>query len=395
MRRLAPAAAILAAAALLGGCAAPKHIFSASPAETILPSAEVVLPSRWIQGYCLVEAVVDGRGPFLFLLDTGSAATFVSPRVAAGHEGEVGRFEPGTRGFGAGEVPFAIENGIAIGRLGVGTAEFRDMDAVVTDLRTMSRLFGTELDGILGYPAFAQVLLTIDAAAEEVHLAAGELGPVDGAVVLALRDGLLPEVDLRVGEATVPVVLDSGSRNAIVLDRPPPGAVFASGPVPGRRGMTMGGIMERAQVARLSGEAALGRHVIAEPVVLLQPGMQTVGTGLLSRFRVTFDRLHGKVRLERADTSPIRIEPDGTTGAGILPEGDSWFVRDVVPGSPAEKAGLHLGDHVVSVAGVPVGEMPPEVLWTILSLKGTTVRLVVERAGQTIPFELPVVDLVP
>jgi predicted metalloprotease with PDZ domain len=57
------------------------------------------------------------------------------------------------------------------------------------------------------------------------------------------------------------------------------------------------------------------------------------------------------------------------------------FLRDVPPGMAAAKAGLLVGDEVVSIEGKPVGTMTPEGVHEALQGKvGTKVRITVVRA---------------
>jgi C-terminal processing protease CtpA/Prc len=57
------------------------------------------------------------------------------------------------------------------------------------------------------------------------------------------------------------------------------------------------------------------------------------------------------------------------------------FLRDVPPGMGAAKAGLEVGDEVVSIEGKPVGTMSPEAVHEALQGKvGTKVRITVVRA---------------
>lgn len=45
----------------------------------------------------------------------------------------------------------------------------------------------------------------------------------------------------------------------------------------------------------------------------------------------------------------------GTAGLRIGRDGEAWTVKGVIAGSPAERAGMKLGDRIVSVAGKPYG----------------------------------------
>jgi carboxyl-terminal processing protease len=78
-------------------------------------------------------------------------------------------------------------------------------------------------------------------------------------------------------------------------------------------------------------------------------------------------------------------------GARMTQVNDQFVVQSVVPGSPAEKAGLRAGDTILAVDGRPVdGQTLDQVVQGIRGPVGTTVRLQVGRDGQA-PFGLSIV----
>jgi S1-C subfamily serine protease len=72
---------------------------------------------------------------------------------------------------------------------------------------------------------------------------------------------------------------------------------------------------------------------------------------------------------------------------GSLP-GRGALVASVVPGGPADKAGLRLGDVIVAAAGKPV-EGPVEVIGAVEnSGVGNNLALTINRAGQVIQINV-------
>jgi PDZ domain/Aspartyl protease len=86
-----------------------------------------------------------------------------------------------------------------------------------------------------------------------------------------------------------------------------------------------------------------------------------VGNRILERFRVTLDYDGRRVWLE---PGARYRERDSFTRAGVLlvREGGRVEARSVLPGSPAERAGLREGDQVTSVDGRPMAD------WTLREL---------------------------
>lgn len=79
-------------------------------------------------------------------------------------------------------------------------------------------------------------------------------------------------------------------------------------------------------------------------------------------------------------------------GAEIASKKDRITVVSPLPDSPAEKAGVRAGDHVLLVDGVDVTAMSvSEVVSRIRGEKGTTVTLVMQRDGVNEPLEFAIV----
>jgi carboxyl-terminal processing protease len=76
-------------------------------------------------------------------------------------------------------------------------------------------------------------------------------------------------------------------------------------------------------------------------------------------------------------------------GAFVDPTGKLLTITKPIPGSPAEKAGLQQGDQIIAVDGKDVTSLLPEtVRQKVLGPEGTTVKLTIQRPGQTAPFDV-------
>jgi carboxyl-terminal processing protease len=78
-------------------------------------------------------------------------------------------------------------------------------------------------------------------------------------------------------------------------------------------------------------------------------------------------------------------------GVGIVmsEEKGTVFVEDVIPGSPAEEAGVQPGDALVSADGKSFqGKTIPDIQDVIRGVEGTVVNLSVSRSGTTLNFDI-------
>ena len=106
----------------------------------------------------LVEARLNGRGPYSLVVDTGASASVLAPRAA----GELGiESAPGTAITGGGG---SVQ--IRMGRLSslsVGPSQIDDLPIIVGDFMTgLSQVVGVSLDGIIGFDFLRRHEVTID-----------------------------------------------------------------------------------------------------------------------------------------------------------------------------------------------------------------------------------------
>ena len=78
-------------------------------------------------------------------------------------------------------------------------------------------------------------------------------------------------------------------------------------------------------------------------------------------------------------------------GVSILQHRDGVYVQSIIPGTPADKAGLRYGDRFVEIAGKDAKKYTSaEVSKNVRGTKGTPVNLKVERAGVAKPLDFTI-----
>jgi carboxyl-terminal processing protease len=79
-------------------------------------------------------------------------------------------------------------------------------------------------------------------------------------------------------------------------------------------------------------------------------------------------------------------------GVSILQHRDGVYVQSVIPGTPADKAGLRYGDRILTVGGKDAREWTSaEVSRNVRGERGTTVKLQIERVNAPQPVEFEIV----
>lgn len=79
-------------------------------------------------------------------------------------------------------------------------------------------------------------------------------------------------------------------------------------------------------------------------------------------------------------------------GVSILQRRGGVYVQSVIPGTPADKAGIHYGDRFYSVEGKDAKDWSSsEVSKNVRGEKGTTVKVQIERVGSSAPLDFEIV----
>lgn len=300
LHRLAP---VLVCASLFACATAPVF----SPENTRLGEDPSLLPTRFWGGYFLVEATLEGQGPYTFMLDTGADCMLVSPEIARRLSDQVVASTNSVRGANG---DIATSPGVLrVNALEVGDLRLAGFEALVMDVDQLADALGRHIDGVLGLPLFADCLLTLDYRSEQVWLASGELGPVDHREILPLNAGRIGEVDAYLGEQVITFKIDSGFSREIGLPSSRE-LEFLRGPNRGSEIVTITGTHQQLEGV-LADDLYLGHHVIRYPSVAINGGSAKLGSDLLRRFAITFDQRNHRVQFARPDGRPLTTRRRG------------------------------------------------------------------------------------
>jgi hypothetical protein len=349
LRALRPCA-ILLCALLLSGCG----LFVRNvPSVTELTGPEGVLPIRRCGEAFLLEATINGRGPYTLLLDTGAAGTAVTPAVASQLSGDTGgAFVPMV---GATGKTVWADRRVKVSELRAGPLRLRGFDALVLDMGGFDWALGGRLDGILGYPAFHDVLLTLDYPRSEARVSRERLAPGSDGRTMETPVPDLPRAGLKLGDRYLGFIVDSGSAGELALAS----SVhidFESPPKPAGMTLAVGGRQIR-RVGRAAGDWQLAGVTLRRPLVETGLSTNIMGAGVLKHFAVSFDQRSGLLRLEPAAPGPIEFESICGIGVATVAQRDGLRIVEVFPGMPAERAGLVPGDVVRTLNGRAVLEL--------------------------------------
>lgn len=249
-----------------------------------------------------VEVMVNGRGPYLFLIDTGAEgmARADTGLVSAANLPTIGA---ALIGDGTSSPPVSAIR-VRLDSLSLGRLERRQVDASSRDYNSSTSTYLSQIDGILGLEFFSGHLLTLDFPRRRVIVRAGELPRADGSTILdyTLKHGSIPMITLRFGEQEVPAIIDSGNIRGVELGT---GWIRRLRHAGYRRLIGRGASATRefdVFEVPLADELRIGRHRFPVPLVTFSEAFDAddgnVGSTMLRNFAVTIDQRNRRVRFE-------------------------------------------------------------------------------------------------
>jgi hypothetical protein len=256
------------------------------------------VPFTLFDNRMLIQASIDGKGPFTMIVDTGSTSVVVTPDVAKRLELQA-RAAGSATGAGSGSTSLAVTR---LTSLAIGALQFDNLPAEVLDLSAIRRAIGfPRLDGIVGYDILSRLRVGVDMDAERLTLSYVRLPVPKGAALVgfSVDPNGIPQVTGAVDGAHGTFVVDTGDRSSLTLfrhfaeannfyrDAPVRNAITGigvGGPVYSDVlrttvsvfGSTISGVVTRVPRDR-GGAFALG------------PQAASLGTGLLKRFNIIYD----------------------------------------------------------------------------------------------------------
>lgn len=270
-------------------------IIATSPAN----SKSTTVPLRFYETRPAVEVMVKGRGPFLFLVDTGAGGP--PARADASLVKRLGLQQQGmaTSSDGGGTA-VAIDQ-VTLPEVKLGTLTLTNVEALSRDYGSTPYL--PKLDGILGPAFFNGRLLTIDYGRALLTIADGELPRADGRTIVdyELVEGNL-WIPVSIGGESAKAVIDTGNIRALDL---PAEAVkplrMASFPRVAGNSVGLSGSQAIREVT-FAAPLRIGSHIIDRPSATFSEDFHewNLGSTLLQDFVITIDQKNRRVRFVRS-----------------------------------------------------------------------------------------------
>jgi hypothetical protein len=364
--------------------------FYSCPPTPLLQAAPVTLPFKLLNNHIYIDAKVNGKGPYTYIVDTGGH-NLISPRLAQ----EVGIRSIGAAAMsGAGEK--TAQSGFAqVEEIALDQLELRDQLAFVAPIYDTT-VEGIQVDGMVGFELFRRFMVRIDYGKHTMTVGP-HITPEGTAIPFVFYDHL-PMVSGKVGELPARFDIDSGSRSEIDLTGPfvqanNLRARFTKG-VEAVTGWGVGG-PSRSYVVRLPSLTLGGATPVKDVVAGLSkdkggsisdPNYDgNIGSGFLKRYVVTFDYAQQKMYLQPLQSAPADAGTFDRAGMWLNSSAQGYVVTEVSAGGPAARAGVKVDDVITAVNSEPA--RPDKLADTRKLLRsqppGTKVELVLKQAKPT------------
>jgi hypothetical protein len=268
-----------------------------APSAIHVPEEGASVPMLDWGGRPVVEATINGKGPYRFILDTGAHMTVIDDAV--------------NEELSLPESESPMGHAIRIGTLRFGEIAVQGLIASVRPLRGL--LKGDDAPrGVLSAASFPGYLLVLDYPGKRIVLRKGALDAADARTTFSYEasEGL-PTVPVTVAGTTTRVHLDTGSSEGLTL----PTRFLKSLPLRGEprevgKARTHMGEYP-ISMAQVAGPVTLGTFALDLPEVSFSdvapgpiPPVGQIGFEVLRRFVVTFDSKNRRIRFEQTGAVP-------------------------------------------------------------------------------------------
>jgi len=293
--------AVLCLVAGLGlAVVAPTHA-----TEDSLPLASIPLTNTG--QFSVVEVLVNGAGPFQFVLDDGMATTVIDRRVAE-------------------KLKLGAEGEVRVASLGFAGFEIEDVQAKLVDL---TKIWGDGAkDGVIALDLFSDYLTTLDLPGQRLILRRGKLSPADGDEILdyalvsrtdgeAFEGRQVVTIEVAVGDDSLIADLNPASWGALTLHRDYADKL----PLTFEPGVIGNTVNDKGTFSILGagfrGTLAIAGHKLKNPGVYFSDAFDhpSLGSGLLDSFEITYDQAQQRVRIHKPNPAnhPMLVKAAGLT----------------------------------------------------------------------------------
>ena len=360
-------------------------------------AATATVPFVLYGGLIMVEVSIDGAKPLPFILDTGGLNLLTPQAAAKLHIAGAGN--QAVQGVGATQSMQLAQ----VKNYRVGNVVMRDQRFLIVKLPLLLTDRGERepIAGLIGYELLRRFVTRVEYDRHMLTftpLASFHGLPAVASLPIVFNDRT-PQIRARVDGVAGTFNLDTGDAGDLTIFAPfaKANGIHPSGKASAGKARGAGGAIELVN-ARID-SLAIGPFMLTQPPTSFTAPASgafastmlagNIGYGVLSRFVLTFDYEHRRLYLQQGAQFAAPM-PRGRTGLALdRTRHEAFDVAAVEARSPAQEAGLRVGDSVIAVDGVPATQLGLDDIRRLMQQPvGSQMRLSVERNGTSSVFEL-------
>lgn len=371
---------------------------------------KIDIPFEYKNNFIIVKVTFNDIFPLKFIFDTGAEHTILTRReitdlLQINYERQFtlkgSDLKTDLYAYLATGVSLSIHNLVAVNR---------PILVLEEDYFRFEQYGGIEVQGILGADLFRRFVVKIDYRRQVITLYDPEKFELPRGKFVEIpvdiqRNKPYINAPTKLSQDTTVnarYLLDTGASLALLIyTNTHPALDLPPNYIRSKIGMGLGGFLEgflgRVEDINLGGEFHLPGVItnfqeIPEGLdsTFLHGRNGIIGNEILSRFEIIIDYIHGRIYLEPQKNFKQRFEYD-KSGLVIAASGthlDEFLVVDIIGDSPAEEAGVQIGDQIVGVNFIPAGLLELSgITKKLRKREGKHIRLVVLRNDERIIFK--------
>lgn len=387
-----------------------KLSFAQFPGRDLLRGRnQVEVPFEYVQGFIVLNVDFNRFLPLKFIFDTGAENTLVLKKEITDLLGMTYTKKITLIGSDLSNLVNAYITRNVVLKLENSGRVIQDILVLEDDLNNLDKITGMNIDGIIGASIFKNLVVEIDYKRSKIifHDPAKYKGPKKGFSTYDLSViKNKPYIECATGiglkdTTSINLLLDTGaSLNYLLHENTHPDINMPEFIIPGQIGTGISGALQGFmgkvnflefgdfRFERLTTSFQNLDSSIIDNSKYIRNGI--IGNKLLERFSVVIDYPNEKIHLKARRWTfrkPFVYDKSGIVVFAIGRNFDRFYIKNVIPGTPADRAGIKSGDYIVSFNGFSSKFLSLETITNTLSKRpGKKIKMTVTRGDEKIKF---------
>jgi hypothetical protein len=377
---------------------------------------KIEIPFEFENNFIIIKLLFNGAFPLKFIFDTGAEHTILTKReitdlLAIPYQR---RFTIVGSDMQTELYAYLVRNI----NLRINNADFKNRSMLVLeeDYFEFEQMAGVNVQGIIGSDMFRRFVVQIDYRAQKIILhdpSTFQLPKnkyIEHPLQISRHKPYLYTCTHFHGDTIVPtkLLLDTGASLALLLYTDThPDLHLPPEVIPSKIGMGLGGSLqgflgrvERIDLAGFTFSEVTTNFQDLYPIIdstYTNDRNGIIGNQLLSRFVVIIDYVRSRLYLQpqRNYKEAFKFDRSGMLLAATGPHLNDFTVYQVIPGSPADEAGVLSGDIIKTINGLPANFFSLDDISRKLRRKiGKRIKLKIERDGEVLKIRFRLRELI-